>query len=329
MKTLAKYLFLVLLLLLIVYALGPRARFEQVKTKISPLDIPLEDLDAYVAQKEAKMAPIKPGNKARIVWADSVRKTDYALVYLHGFSASQSEGDPVHKTIATKYGMNLYLARLAGHGFDDIESFANLTPEKLVASGREAIAIGNLLGEKVIVMSCSTGGTLSMLLTADNPEMVAAQVMYSPNIDIANKQSRLLTKPWGLQIARMMTGSNYRHVNLPESCAPYWTLQYRWEGMVALRALLDQTMTEVTFEKIKQPYLAAYWYRNEELMDKTISIEAIKRFDERSSTPDAAAQAVAWPTVGAHCMATSLRSKDLMHVIEETSKFLEEQVFEQ
>ena len=43
------------------------------------------------------MKGIKPDNQARIIWADSSKKekTKIAFLYLHGFSASQAEGDPV------------------------------------------------------------------------------------------------------------------------------------------------------------------------------------------------------------------------------------------
>ena len=41
---------------------------------------------------------------------DSLKeKTEYAVVYLHGFSASQEEGDPVHYDFAKKFGCNLFL----------------------------------------------------------------------------------------------------------------------------------------------------------------------------------------------------------------------------
>ena len=48
--------------------------------------------------------PVKPENEARIIWQnDSLKnKTEYAVVYLHGFSASQEEGDPVHTRTSPK-----------------------------------------------------------------------------------------------------------------------------------------------------------------------------------------------------------------------------------
>ncbi len=57
-------------------------------------------------------------------------KTEYSLVYLHGFSASQAEGDPVHRNIAKLFGCNLYLSRLAEHGIDTAEPMMNLTAEE-------------------------------------------------------------------------------------------------------------------------------------------------------------------------------------------------------
>src|SRR5688572_20321186 len=71
-----------------------------------------EALEAFIAANEANHA-IKPDNQARIIWNDSSKqKTPYAIVYLHGFSASQEEGDPVHRRVAETFGCNLYLPRL-------------------------------------------------------------------------------------------------------------------------------------------------------------------------------------------------------------------------
>ena len=60
-------------------------------------------------QSEEAKHKVKPNNEAKIIWADSNhQQTDYAIVYLHGFSASQMEGDPVHRNIAKQFHCNLY-----------------------------------------------------------------------------------------------------------------------------------------------------------------------------------------------------------------------------
>ena len=65
-------------------------------------------------------------------------KTEYAVVYLHGFSASQEEGDPVHYQFAQKFGCNLYLSRLYAHGIDTTEPLGNFTAEEVWNSAKEA-----------------------------------------------------------------------------------------------------------------------------------------------------------------------------------------------
>ena len=141
-------------------------------------------LEKYIADNEATHK-VKADNEARIIWLnDSTKeKTEYAVVYLHGFSASQGEGNPVHKEFAKKFGCNLYLSRLADHGVDTTVPLANFSAERLWNSALEAFAIGKQIGKKVILMSTSTGGTLALKLCAEYPE-IAASIMLSPNIEI-------------------------------------------------------------------------------------------------------------------------------------------------
>ena len=84
---------------------------------------------------------IKPTNEARIIWFDSShQKTPYSVVYLHGFSASQAEGDPTHRRFAREFGCNLFLSRLADHGIDTTEALLQFTPDRIWESAKEALA---------------------------------------------------------------------------------------------------------------------------------------------------------------------------------------------
>src|SRR5690348_7532510 len=124
-------------------------------------------LEQYISQQESKHK-LKPNNEARIVWADSSKKkTEYSIVYLHGFSASQMEGDPIHRDFAKEFGCNLYLTRLADHGIDTTEVLLQFTADRFWESSKEALAIGKAIGDKVILMSTSTGGTTAILLAAE------------------------------------------------------------------------------------------------------------------------------------------------------------------
>ena len=83
-----------LVILIIVYFLGPQPSTPNYKNDVPAIPSEAAQLEKYVADNEAKHK-LKPDNEARIVWFnDSTKeKTEYAIVYLHGFSASQEEGD--------------------------------------------------------------------------------------------------------------------------------------------------------------------------------------------------------------------------------------------
>ncbi|GJM31793.1 MAG: hypothetical protein DHS20C18_07940 [Saprospiraceae bacterium] len=314
--------YLIPVLALLTFSVGPRPHYPAIEGKISALDIPLADLDRHIAEKEALINDLKPDNQARVIWADSVRRTPYSIVYLHGFSASPMEADPIHLEFARRYGCNMYLARLAGHGTSDPEAFAELTPKQLVDSAKEAIAIGQLLGEKVILMSCSTGSTLSIYLTANNPELIHSQILYSPNIDLESTASEMLAWPWGLQIARTILGE-YNKFTPPPGAEAYWTTSYRIEGLVALKYLLNETMTDKMFKAIHQPLFLGYYYKNEEERETLVSIDDMKHFYEMITTPEDKKELMAFPDVGAHVIANHFQSKDLESVREKTFVFAE------
>src|SRR5262245_12954924 len=103
----------VILLVVIVYLAGPHPDKPKYSPALPVAPSDATDLEQYVAAMD-RAHQIKPDNEARIVWFDSLRRpTEYAIVYLHGFSASQFEGAPTHEHIARQFGANLYLARLA------------------------------------------------------------------------------------------------------------------------------------------------------------------------------------------------------------------------
>lgn len=313
-----------LLVALLGYALGPTPDYESVDPIIDPIDININELEAYINNKEGSVEGIKKDNEARIIWADSSQqKTSFSVVYLHGFSASQEEGDPLHESFAQRYGFNLFLSRLAGHGLQDSSSFEHLTPSDLMESAKEAIAIGRVLGDKVIVMSCSTGGTLSAYLAAYNPGMIHSQFMYSPNIDIRDPMSEMLTMPWGYEIARMSLGGERNLISYSPQRMQYWNDAYHINGLIAIKALIEETMNEETFRKIEQPLFLGYYYKDEEHQDGIVSVDRMKTFFQQVSTPSDLKREVAFPDAGRHVITSYLTSEDIEDVMNETFDFAE------
>ncbi|MEQ9412715.1 MAG: alpha/beta hydrolase, partial [Cyclobacteriaceae bacterium] len=244
------YITFPILLLLGVYFLGPAPERPKFYPEMPAVPNDANGLVTYIKNQEAQHN-VKPDNEARIVWLDSTRqKTEYSVVYLHGFSASQEEGDPVHTNFAKRFGCNLYLPRLADHGIDTTEQLLYFTADRLWESSKEALAIGKAIGEKVILVSTSTGGTMALMLAAQYPDDVHAIINMSPNIEVNNSNAYLLNNPWGLQIARMVVGSDYQEINYKPERLPYWNEKYRLESLTQLEELLEDKMNKETFSKV-------------------------------------------------------------------------------
>ena len=318
-----KIVILSILALFVIYFLGPQPP-KPVLNDVLPAVASIDTLDSYITAMEAPHK-IKPNNQAKIIWADSSKsQTEYALVYLHGFSASQMEGDPVHQNIAKQFNCNLYLARLAEHGIDTTEDLMNLTADQYWESAKLAYAIGKQIGKKVILMSTSTGGTLALQLASVYPE-IAGLILYSPNIEVFNPSAPLLDNPWGLQIGRAVLKSNYVDIKYKDSAYPkYWNSHYRIEGVVALQNLLEATMTEATFKKIHQPTLALYYYKDEAHQDNVVKVKAIQKMMQQIATPANLKMEMAIPNAGNHVIASPIVSNDIVSVEKATAKFMKE-----
>jgi esterase/lipase len=318
-----RWLLLIPVLLVVIYLLGPHPARPVYAAALPVVPAAPAELEAYVAAHEAAHH-LKPDNQARIVWADSSkRKTKYVLLYLHGFSSSQADGEPVHRQFAKEYGCNLYLSRLAEHGVDTTEPMVNLTAAEYWNSAKEAYAIARQLGDSVLIVGCSTGGTLALQLAAAYPhDPIKGLLLLSPNIAINDGAAWVLNNPWGLQIARIVLKSHYK---VSEDTRPvykqYWTYRYRIEALVSLEELLETTMTTATFSQVKQPVLLLYYYKDEIHQDSVVKVSAARSmFTALGTAPDRKRE-VAMPLTGNHVIGSYIKSHDLPGVEREMEGF--------
>ncbi|MEO0471449.1 MAG: alpha/beta hydrolase [Bacteroidota bacterium] len=279
----------------------------------------LVELEAWIVHTETK-ASTRPDNEARIVWADGhfQKKTPYSIVYLHGFSASQGEGHPVHQSIAAEFGCNLFLARLQAHGLEAEEPLINMHREGLVKSAAEALAIGKRIGEKVILMSTSTGGSLSLILSSFFPG-IAGQILYSPNIRIKNPAAFLLGWPGGIQFARWAFKGNRKYsADVPN---PYWYDHVHIRSLLALHRLLKTYMQKRIFRQIHCPTLMLYYFKNKREQDQVVSVPAMLKMFRQLGTQADHKQAISLPKAGVHAIASDIYSQDIDGVIRHTRTF--------
>jgi esterase/lipase len=325
MKKIIKWFAGIILVLAVGYLAGPKPSKPHFDAPLPVLPSSLADLEKEIDNNEKKIPGIKPDNEARIIWADTSKKekTKIAFLYLHGFTGSQAEGDPVHRNLARKYNANLYLARLAEHGIDKGDStMISLKADNYEASAEKAFQIAKKIGDEVIIIGTSAGGALSLFLASRNPE-IKALILYSPCIRLYDGTAYLLNKPWGLQIGRMATGGLVKSFEAESTThANYWTLNFRIEGLVALVNLYSNIMVQEVFSEIKCPVFLGYYYKNENEQDMTVSVPAMLKMFDELGTPSELKLKMAFPEAGAHVISSYIRSKDWQSVEKETDKFL-------
>jgi pimeloyl-ACP methyl ester carboxylesterase len=316
-----KYIGIAFLIIVVIYLVGPKKPDPVFNQKLPSIE---GSVSRYVDSIES-ISPVRPDNQARIIWAnDSLKnKTEYVLLYLHGFSASWYEGFPLNFDFGQRYHCNTYLSRLASHGLISDNPLLDMTPEKLYESAKLALVIAHKLGDKVIIMSTSTGGTLALMLAADYPDMVNGLILYSPNIRIKQKASLLLSKPWGLQIARANFGGDFRVIKDTEEICRYWYCTYRAEGTVYLQQLLDKKMNADLFHKVKCPVFLGYYYKDEEHQDQTVSVSAALKMYDELGTASSDKIKRAFPDAGTHVIGCKLTSKSISEVENATWSFTE------
>ena len=163
----------------------------------TPLVPEIENIDTYLSDTESAFKDITDGAEKTIVWANPNKtKTEFSVVYLHGYSATRQESAPLSDLLAKELGANAFHTRLTGHGRAD-EMMATSKLKLWKKDALEAYEIAKTIGDKVIVVSVSTGGTLSTWLSAqEGNEKIVAQLMISPNFTCIIKMLISSTYPW-------------------------------------------------------------------------------------------------------------------------------------
>ncbi len=298
-------------ILTITYFTGPKIPTPEYSTDLPVYPENLQQLEDKITTSEATFKT-REDNQARIIWYDSVpKKTEYSIIYLHGFAGSYQDGYPVNVNIADTLHANIYLARWAGHGLKPPYSLNNFTPDNAWTSAKEALEIGKRIGKKVIIMSTSTGGTLALKLAATYPESVYAMINMGPNVEDDMPGTFILNSHWGYEIANLISlGSNKKIEHEQEIARHYWDTIYPSKALVDLQVLVGTTMTPKTFKKITSPVLTLFYKKNAFEKDEHVEVSVYPEMYKQLSTPGSKKKLVALKTPETHFVGSEIKSKD-------------------
>lgn len=265
----------VLALTALTYFAGP---IHALDTRDTPLDLPRETdaLVRWLEESEQRYGDVVEGTEKRIRWAhEDRRKTPLSIIYLHGYSATRQEVDPLCDELAESLGANVFYTRLTGHGRLP-RAMGEVRGSDWLRDAREALEIGRLIGERVIVIGTSTGGTLAVWLAQRNDaSAIAAQVLISPNFGPHSRSGELLAGPWGAQLLQQLVGDEYRWTPHNDEQAKYWTWKYPSQALLPMMAIVRE-VRDSPIEKIRQPTLVIYSPN-----DRVVSAEEILEAHER------------------------------------------------
>ncbi|WGH78779.1 alpha/beta hydrolase [Jannaschia ovalis] len=242
------------------WAAGP---YEPVDTEIAfDASAMPADLEGWLADAEAQVAGLDPEAAKRILWAGAPgERTDLALIYVHGFSATGWELRPVPDRLGEMLGANVFITRLTGHGRDGA-ALAQARAGDWLEDMAEAMEIGRRLGERVVVMGTSTGGTLAAILAADpalEPQRAALTglILVSPNFRVANPAGALLSWPAARAWVPLVAGETRSFAPLNDRHGRHWTTEYPSVALLPMQAALDHARA-LDFAAAQVP--ALFWF---------------------------------------------------------------------
>lgn len=316
---------IIILVLIVLYFSGPRIPTPEYGTELPELPTDLEQLENYVKQKEERL-PLRKDNQARILWhQEDPEVTEFSLVYLHGFGGSYRDGFPVNVKIADTLDANLYLSRWAGHGMLPEEALEDFSATAAWESAKEALAIGEKIGKKVIIMSTSTGGTLAFKLAATYPDKVYALINLAPYLEEDTYGAFLLNSPWGCELAHLVSFWQHNVItHEKEIAAQYFDTIYPSEALVDLQVLLNTSTTQKVFEQVNCPVLTLYYHENILQEDEHVEVEVYPEVYETLATPDSLKELVALEEPKSHFLGSGIKSENTKVVVKEIVEFLRE-----
>ena len=230
----------------------------------------LNNVEKQIKINEESISKLRPNIEKKILWAgESSQKTPLSIVFIHGFSATRVELSPVIEQVAKGIGANVFFTRLTGHGQDGI-ALSNATFDDWTLDTKEAIRIGEVIGEDVILIGSSTGCSLihSLLEVQKNVKSV---IYISPNFGPSSFKGHFLRLPGARWFIPLILGSEHSFTPKNSEHERCWTTSYPTKALFPVKDSVVAASL-ANHSNIKLPVL--FWFSD---YDKVVSPKATRR----------------------------------------------------
>ena len=242
------------------------------------------DLDQYLKNKESQFSDLKKNVQKKIIWSRKKNtKTKISIVYIHGFSASSEEVRPLPDLIGKDIRANIFYTRLTGHGrSSDAMGLSSIS--NWVNDLHEAIEIGSRIGQKVILISTSTGGTLSAISALNDylSNTILGYIFISPNFGINHKLANLISWPYSEYWLHLFIGKTRTIKPRNELDKKFWTLSYPTKALIPMARLVKK-INNKNFSNVSNPALF-YFSMDDEVVEPKKTLEFIENWGGETKT---------------------------------------------
>ena len=242
------------------------------------------DLDQYLKNNEYQFADLKKDVQKRIIWSGKKNtKTNISIVYIHGFSASSEEVRPLPDLIAKDIKANIFYTRLTGHGRSS-NAMGLSSISEWINDLHEAIEIGSMIGHQIILISTSTGGTLSTVsaLNKSFSKKILGYIFISPNFGINHQFADLISWPYSEYWLPLLIGKTRNIKSRNDLDKKFWTLSYPTKALIPMARLVKK-INEQDFTSVKKPALF-YFSMEDKVVEPKKTLEFIKNWGGKSKT---------------------------------------------
>ena len=232
--------------------------------------IDIKDIDSLLENQEKMVRALRLGTEKKVLWAQGNGvKTKTSIVFIHGFSASRVEIDPVIDLIAAELNTNVYFTRLRGHGQDG-KALGEATYEQLLDDTIEAIEIGKSIGDDLVLIGCSTGCSLIHIALGQYNDIKAA-IYISPNFGPKPVKGQALRIPGAKFLVPLVFGKEHSFVALNDEYTTCWTTKYPTKALFTIKTTV-LAAHQVEHQTIKVPIMM--WFSDE---DKVVNAKWTRR----------------------------------------------------
>ena len=230
----------------------------------------LNDVEKQIKFDESSVPNLRSNIEKKIIWAEkSSQRTPLSIVFIHGFSATRVEMSPVIEKVAKALGANVFLTRLSGHGQDG-DALSNATFDDWISDTAEAINIGEVIGNEVILIGSSTGCSLIHSII-EKQTKVRSIIYVSPNFGPSSYKGHFLRLPGAKWFIPLILGREHSFTPKNSEHERCWTTRYPTKTLFPVKdSVIAASLAN--HSKIKLPIL--FWFSD---YDKVVSPKATRR----------------------------------------------------